>query len=167
MIGPFPRVTPRLYIGERSIDFAKSSTGSGGRPVSWTLRRGDPASGRVDLDDLGRSEGIAAGESLGLGAFGYSEVNVERAGPALLMAGSSGALMVTVNEAVVHQFGAAAGRPYAPDSEVVRCNLVKGRNRILVFSRQGAGTWSYSIQLALTAPGKTDNKAAVATSRKE
>ena len=167
MIGPFPPLTPRLFLGEPSIDFARSSTGFGGRPVNWTLRDGEPASGRVDLDDLGHAEGIADGGSRGLGAFGYAEVNVERAGPALLMVGSSGALMVTVNEAKVYQSGAAAGRPFAADSEVVRCNLVKGLNRILVFSRQGTGKWSYSIQIALLAPGKTDNKAAIATSRKE
>jgi hypothetical protein len=75
--------------------------------------------------------------------------------------------MVTLNETTVYEFGGVDGRAYAPDSEVVRANLLKGRNRILVFSRQVPGKWSYSVQVALLATGKRDEKAAVATSRKE
>ena len=173
VIGPFPRVTPRIYIGERSIDFAKSGTGVAGCKIDWTGRPGDAKSGRVDLDDLARIDAIAdlpvAGRSglQGFGAFGYAEVNVERAGPALLMVGSSGPLMVTVNEVTAYDFGVVAGRAFSPDSEVVRCNLIKGRNRILVFSRQAAGKWSYSIQIALLSAVKTDEKAAVAAGRQE
>jgi HEAT repeat protein/glucose/arabinose dehydrogenase len=171
VIGPFPPVAPRIFIGERSIDFAKSSTGVAGREVRWTGRRGDSSSGRVDLEDLGRVAGVAelpgasADGSPGLAAFGYAEVNVERSAPALLMVGPSGALMVTLNETPVYEFGGVSGQSYAPDSGVVRCNLVKGRNRILVLSRQGAGKWSYGIQIAVLGAPRTDEKAAVATGR--
>jgi HEAT repeat protein/glucose/arabinose dehydrogenase len=173
VIGPFPRVTPRVFMGERSIDFAKSSTGVAGRIITWIGRTGDVRSGRVDLDDRGRADGVADlpstadGEAAGLGAFGYAEVNVERAGPALLMCGSSGPLMVTLNETTVHEFGGVEGRAYAPDSEVVRANLLKGRNRILVFSRQVPGKWSYSVQVALLPIGKTDEKAAIVSGQKK
>ena len=83
------------------------------------------------------------------------------------MVGSSGALMVTVNETTVYQFDGVPARAYAPGSEVVRCNLVKGRNRVLVFSRQGAEKWSYGIQIAVLGAPKTDENAAVATGRKD
>jgi HEAT repeat protein/glucose/arabinose dehydrogenase len=172
VLGPVPRVTPRAFIGERSIDFAKTSTGAAGRPIAWTGRVGDPSSGRVDLEDLARIDGIAdlsrtsADGTPGLGAFAYAEVNVDRASPALLMVGSSGACMVTVNETTVYEFAGVPGREFAPDSDVVRCSLVKGRNRILVFSRQGTEKWSYGVQIAVLGSPKTDEKATVATGRK-
>jgi putative membrane-bound dehydrogenase-like protein len=171
--GPFPPVTPHVFIGERSIDFTKSNTGAGGRPIGWTTRCGDPSSGRVDLHDLGRIAAVAdlpgpsADGSPGLGAFGYAEVNIECSAPALVMVGSSGALKVTLNETTVYEFGGVPARAYAPDSDVVRCNLVKGRNRILVFSRQGSGKWSYGIQIAVIGAPKSDENAAVAAGRKD
>ena len=46
VIGPFPRTTPQIFLGERSIDFHRAATGALGRPVSWADRSGDPATGR-------------------------------------------------------------------------------------------------------------------------
>ena len=90
VIGPFPRVTPRLFIGERSIDFGKTTIGATGRQVAWTNLRGDAASGRVDLDDLiprdqaPDSSAPSEAPSAGLGAFAYAEVNVEHRSRAAL-----------------------------------------------------------------------------------
>ena len=55
VIGPFPRTTPAVFLGERSIDFERSHSGPEGRKISWTARQGQPATGRVVL----RSSGMA------------------------------------------------------------------------------------------------------------
>ncbi len=173
VIGPFPRVTPRLFIGDRSIDFGKTTIGATGRQLAWTTRRGDAASGRVDLDDLiprGQGPDSSAppeSTSASLGAFGYAEVNALRAGPALLLASSTGALMITLNEEKVCELAGAATHSEISDPEVVRCNLSAGRNRILVFTRQSPGKWSYAIQIAQLPAAKRDPQAAVTSSQKQ
>ncbi len=169
VLGPFPRNAPQIVSGQTSIDFAKSYAGAGGRPVSWTNRRADPTSGRIGLDDFNQVEVSAGpgvertGASAGLGAFAYAEVNVERACPALVMASASGPLVVTVNGKTVYQFPTAQDHSGAPGPDVVRCDLVSGRNRILVLSRQGATPWFYRIQVAPLAG--VHDKSAVATTR--
>ena len=42
----------------------------------------------------------------------------------------------------------SAGRAYVPDGDLVRFNVIKGRNRILVVSRQGIGAWCFGFQIA-------------------
>ena len=126
VIGPFPRVTPQVFIGKHSIDFGKTTIGATGRQVAWTNRRGDATSGRVDLDDLiprdqaPDSSAPPESPSAGLGEFAYAEVNALRACPALLLASSSGALMITVNEDKVCELAGAAGHSEISDPEVVR-----------------------------------------------
>jgi putative membrane-bound dehydrogenase-like protein len=178
VIGPFPRTTPHIYLGEHLIDFRRAATGALGRSVSWVHRSGD-AAGRVDLEDLKRDpswDGLAihptpagsvlrkglerqgeGGEGGGfgyerdgspdLGAFGYAEIHADRTGPALLLLGSSGSLIVTVNEKLVHEYTEPGGRAFEADADCVRVELVQGRNRILVLSRQGIGAWCFSVQV--------------------
>ena len=154
VIGPFPRTTPQVFLGERSIDFGRPHAGAAGRSVSWTTRKADPSTGRVDLDDLKRGageEGSSGYDSSGspdLCAFAYAEVDSDREGPGLMLLGSSGTLIVTVNEQVVADDAEPAGRAYAPDAELVRFRLARGRNRILVLSRQGIGRWAFGVQVA-------------------
>jgi putative heme-binding domain-containing protein len=154
VIGPFPRATANDFIGEPSINFAKSHSGTFGRPVSWVVRQADPATGRLDLSDFKQGTGDRGGfgyddsVSPDLGAFAYTEVELDRAGPALFLIGSSGTLIVTVNEKRVYHYNNAAGRGYAPGSDVVRFELEKGRNRILVLCRQGIGPWCFGLQIA-------------------
>ena len=150
VLGPFPRITPQLTGVEGSIDFARSYWGAGGRPVSWVLRRADAASSQLRLQDFDQAPrpGAPLVPSSPLGVFGYAEVNVDRPCRALLMTSASGGLIVSLNEKPVYQSSAAdRGAP-----EVVRCELLKGRNRILVLSRQGSSPWFYSIQLAALSP---------------
>lgn len=71
--------------------------------------------------------------------------------------------MVTLNEQPVYQLAGPAG---SPDSEVARCSLKKGRNRILVLSRAGAGSWRYGVQIGLIPPPAKE-KPAVASIRKK
>ncbi|MGO9466836.1 MAG: HEAT repeat domain-containing protein [Isosphaeraceae bacterium] len=154
VIGPFPRTTPQIFLGERSIDFHRPVTGALGRPVSWAARSGDATTGRVDLEDLKqRAEdnggfGYDKSGAPDLCAFAYAEVDVDRASPALLLLGSSGSLLVTVNEKLVHQYADSGGRAFEADSDGAKIELVEGRNRILVLSRQGIGPWCFSVQLA-------------------
>jgi putative heme-binding domain-containing protein len=154
VIGPFPRTTPPIYLGERSIDFQRGAIGAMGRQVAWAFHSADPSLGRVDLDGLK----LAAGDdghsgydkngSPDLGAFAYAEFEVDNTGPALLLLGSSGSLIVTVNEKLVYQYVDPAGRAYEPDTDRVRVELIKGQNRIVVLSRQGVGKWCFSVHVS-------------------
>jgi putative heme-binding domain-containing protein len=154
VIGPFPRTTPAIFLGEPSIDFRAGAVGALGRIVSWEERAGEPTSGRVNLDDLklraspDGNLGYAKSGSPDLAAFAYAEVDADHAGPALLLFGSSGSLIVTVNGKLVCQYIDPAGRAYEPDSDRAKVELVKGRNRIVMLSRQGIGTWCFSVQVA-------------------
>lgn len=149
-IGPFPRTTAQIFFGERSIDFARTHAGLGGRPVAWQPRQGEPKTGRVALDDLaaapGGGPGFEAGHSPDLAAFAYAEIPSDRDGVALLLLGSTGPIVVSLNEAIVHNGGGP--RPSTPDAEAVRVPLVKGINRVLVRSRQGIGAWAFSVQVS-------------------
>ena len=154
VIGPFPRTTARLFLGAPSIDLAMTHVGAEGRTVAWTPRRGDAATGRVALDDLKGApgdtsrSGYDAGTSPDLAAFAFAEVVSDRDRPARLLVGSSGAVVVTINEEPVHDSRSLAGRPYAPDSDLVACTLKAGKNRVLIQTRQGIGAWAFSVQVS-------------------
>lgn len=154
VIGPFARTTAQVFVGERSIDFARTHSGAEGRTIAWTDRKADGDSGRLVLNDFKGGAGDRGGfgydtnGSPDLCAFGYAEIQSDTDRPALLLLGSSGTLLLTVNEKWAHTYVNFAGRPYAPDSDVVRINLQKGVNRILAVSRQGIGTWSFSVQVS-------------------
>ena len=154
VIGPFPKMAPQVFVGRSSIDLRRVHTGAWGRSVTWAPRAADLATGRVDLDDLKHGAGDGGGfgydqnSSPDLCAFGYAEVEADRDGPALMLVGSSGTMLVTVNEQSVYQSDNPAGRGYSPDTDTVRLTLTRGRNRILVVSRQGIGPWCFSVQIA-------------------
>jgi putative heme-binding domain-containing protein len=153
VIGPFPRTTAQVFVGERSIDLGRSHAGAEGRSIAWTPRAGDPKTGRVALDDLKGGLGDRGGfgyDSNGspdLAAFAYAEIESDRDRQALLLFGSSGSLLATLNEAFILNVG-GSGRPYAIDSDKVRVPLVKGTNRLLVRARQGIGFWGFSVQVS-------------------
>jgi putative heme-binding domain-containing protein len=159
VIGPFPRTTPSLFIGEPKIDLARAHAGAQGQSLVWATRQGEAATGRVALDDLIgkpgdiRRSGYEGTTSPDLCAFAYAEFAADQPGPALLSIGSSGTLIVTVNEQPVYHYNNAAGRGYAAGTDVVRAVLAPGKNRILVVCRQGIGPWCFGIQIAQGALG--------------
>jgi putative heme-binding domain-containing protein len=154
VIGPFPRTTARLFMGEPAIDFARPHVGAGGASIAWRPRNTEAATGRVVIDDLKSGAGDRGGfgyDSNGspdLAAFGYAETTSDRDREALMLVGSSGTLIVLVNGQKAYEYTNLAGRPYEPTTDRVAVNLRKGTNRILVLSRQGIGAWSFSLQLA-------------------
>jgi putative heme-binding domain-containing protein len=158
VIGPFPRTTPDAFVGRATIDFRQVHVGAEGRQIQWQPRTAEPANGRVLLDKFKSEAGDQGGfgydqnGSPDLCAFGYAEVQSDRDAPALMLLGSSGTMIVTVNEKPVFQYTNVAGRAYVPDADLVRFDLVKGRNRILVVSRQGIGAWCFGVQIAMLAP---------------
>jgi putative heme-binding domain-containing protein len=157
VIGPFPRATPSLFIGEPTIDFTRAQRGALGRSIGWRARHADPVTGRVDLGDfsperfVATDSGYNAGGSPDWGAFAVAEIDADRASPALLLIGSSGTLLITINEQPVFHYQNAEGRAYAADSDLVRVALSKGKNRILVLSRQGIGPWAFGLEIARVA----------------
>jgi putative heme-binding domain-containing protein len=158
-IGPFPRTTAPMFVGELAIDFGRAHSGVLGQSVSWAVRAADPATGRVDLSDLKRGAGDQGGfgydgnGSPDLCAFAYTELIADHAGPALLLVGSSGTLIVHVNDQAVYTYANLAGRDFAPDTDVARIELAQGKNRIVVLCRQGIGPWCFSLQVARAQPG--------------
>jgi putative heme-binding domain-containing protein len=154
VIGPFPRTTGAMFIGEPSIDFARPHFGALGQPVRWGSRRGDPATGGVLIDDLKAysaskgDSGYDHSASPELCAFAYAEVTSDRERPALLRMGSSGSLLLTLNEKIVFNSAEVAGRPYTADADHAKVTLAKGKNRILALSRQGVGPWVFSVQVS-------------------
>ena len=167
VIGPFPRTTARVFVGEPSIDFNRVHIGAEGRHIKWQPRKADPATGRLVLNDLKGGGGDRGGfgyeatNSPELAAFGYAEILSETDRPALLLFGSSGSLSATLNEQSVYGYQNFVGRPYRPDSDRVRVQLKKGVNRLVLQSRMGIGTWSWSVQVSdpaatlfAVAPGK-------------
>jgi putative heme-binding domain-containing protein len=148
VIGPFPRTTGPVFAGKRSIDFGRTQTGAEGKTISWAIRPADPSTGRVLLDELQGGFGFDASGSPDLCAFGYTEIASEQDREAMLLTGSSGTLLVMLNEEMVLDAQNAAGRSYRPDSDHARINLKKGKNRLLVISRQGIGNWSFGVQLS-------------------
>jgi len=66
----------------------------------------------------------------------------------MLLVGSSGSAIMTLNEKPVYNYTNFAGRAYAPDADLVRIDLVKGKNRLLLRVRQGIGVWSFGVQVS-------------------
>ena len=106
VIGPFARTTAPVFVGERSIDFGRSHSGVEGRTIAWNSRNGDPTTGRVVLDDFKGGVGDRGGfgydtnGSPDLSSFGYSEIPSDTDREALFLIGSSGSLIVTLNEQI-------------------------------------------------------------------
>ena len=154
VIGPFPRNTPQVFNDPMSIDFSRRFMGAGERFVGWSTRRAEPANGRIMLDDFRcdagglDSFGYDSNGSPDLAAFAWTEVAIDRDRPALLLVGSSGTISITINGKTTFHSDNSSGRAYAPDSDLVRVELKRGKNEILVKTRQGIGTWSFSLQLS-------------------
>ena len=166
LIGPFPMNAPPMFTDPASIDFSPWWPRScrEGRAMTWTPRRGDPATGRVILDDLKHGEadfgssGYDPNESPDLMAFAYTEVVADQDRPALFKVGSSGTITVSANGSFAFNSDHQSGRAYRPDSDTFRLTLKKGINRIVIRTRQGIGAWSFSLQVsnqydASSAPG--------------
>jgi putative heme-binding domain-containing protein len=159
VIGPFPRTTPQVFVGETKIDFTRTHAGASGQSIRWSTRRADPTSGHVDLDDLKHASadrgsfGYDTTGSANLCAFGYTEIDSDAEGPGLMLVGSSGTMIVTVNEKIAYEYSSVDGRAYVPDTDLVRFHLARGRNRILVVSRQGIGRWGFGVQIARSSLG--------------
>ncbi len=154
VVGPFARTTPRVFVGEASIDFQRAYNGVEGRLIKWAPRPADPGTGRIVLDDFKGGSGDRGGfgydtnGSPDLCSFGYTEIDSETERPVLFLVGSSGSVTLTLNETVIHSYGNFAGRPYSPGSDLVQATLKKGKNRLLVVTRQGIGVWSFGVQIS-------------------
>ncbi len=154
IIGPFPRTTPRLFSEGSTIDLTRPVAGVEGRAIRWNARAADPSTGRVALHNLldgpesTNDHGYESASSADLLACGYAEALAIDNRAAWMRIGSSGTITVDLNGQTVFHGDHSAGRPYDPDSDIVPIALRKGRNRILVRSRQGIGRWSFSIRVS-------------------
>ncbi len=154
VIGPFPRTTAQIYLNEPSIDFSRPQTGLEGRTISWTPRKAQTETGRVLLDDFKAGHGDKGGfgydtnGSPDIAAFAFAEIRSDQDRQALLLIGSSGSLIVQLNQKPVFNGSNSIGRAYRPDSDRVRVTLKKGTNHLLLRTRQGIGSWSFSVQVS-------------------
>ena len=153
VIGPFPKTTPLDFLTTSQIDFTSPRLAAAGREATWLVRKTEPGSPLV-LDDFKNDQGkpgdfgFAAGESPDLGVFAAAQVESDRDRDALLLAGSSGSILIAVNQTLVHQFIEPAGRVFEPGSDLARIKLKKGTNAVVVLSRQGSGPWRFSVAIA-------------------
>ena len=151
VIGPFPRTTARLFEDSFAIDFARKAVGAGGRGISWQARRAEVSTGRVLLEDLRGDEGgsgFDAGVSPDLAAFAAADLKSDLERPAMLLVGSSGPIVVRVNDRVVMDRRDFSARPYSPNSDLARITLRRGANRFLIQTRQGDAPWSFGVQVS-------------------
>ena len=122
--------------------------------MAWRTRSSEPGSGRINLDEMQAAEttqenfGFDATTSPGLMTFASTDFVSDRDRSALMLVGSSGGIVVQVNDRTVLDQTAIAARPYAPDSDLVRVSLKKGNNRIMVRTRQGVGSWCFGVQIS-------------------
>ena len=166
VIGPFPRTTAQVFLGDRVIDMTRTHVGAEGRKINWGARKGDPKTGRIVLDDLKGGAGDRGGfgydknGSPDLCAFAYTEIDASSDRDVIMLFGSSGTINVTLNEKFIHSYYNFTGRSYAVDSGTAKVRLAKGRNRLLVQTRQGIGTWSFSVQVSepIVAPARPSEK---------
>lgn len=153
-IGPFPRTTAPLFLGDSSIDFTKPHPGASGKPVAWTVAKTLDENGRVSLEGFKAGSGDRGGfgydrnGSPDLAAFATAEIESESDRSAILLIGSSGTVIVALNEKIVHVYQNLAGRRFEIDSDIVRVHLKRGKNRLLLQSRQGVGLWSFAVQVS-------------------
>ena len=154
VIGPFPRTTGPHFEDSKAIDFARKQVGAEGRTIAWQARQADPSTARVVIDDLkgGADDrsgfGYDVNGSPDLAAFAYTELDSDRDRTALMLVGSSGPILISVNDQPVLNVDSFGGRPYASDSDLARFPLKKGMNRILVRTRQGIGAWCFGLQVS-------------------
>lgn len=152
VIGPFARTTARVFVGEPAIDFNKKHSGVEGTTIAWQARTSERRDGAIVIEDLKKGKptvgqfGYDMNSNPDMCTFAYAEVESGAAQQILLRVGSSGSMLVTVNEQTVYSYDNFAGRAYAPDSDYCLAPLKKGVNRILVKSRQGVGSWCFSVQ---------------------
>ncbi len=155
VIGPFPRNTAPLFLGDpAAIDFARPAPGVGGTLVSWHERHANSESGRLSLDDLKgsgsarASSGYDVGNPADLACFACAELLADRDRTALLLIGSSGTITVRVNGDLAWHADHASGRIYRVDSDRVPIKLKRGINRIIVKSREGIGPWLFGVRVS-------------------
>ncbi len=154
VIGPYPRTTAQVFFGDKTIDFGRSHVGAEGRSIAWIDRTAQPETGRVVLDDFKGGAGDRGGfgydtnGSPDLAAFAVAEIDSDRDRPALLLFGSSGSLVAMLNGNWILDYNNFAGRPYQADANRVRVALKKGKNRLILRTRQGIGSWSFGVQIS-------------------
>jgi putative heme-binding domain-containing protein len=157
VIGPFPSNMGQPFADPSAIDFCRQQRGAGGRSIAWERTTADPSTGKVVIDDLKRggadpgNSGIDPRVSPDLVAVAVGDVVSAHERSALLLAGSSGTITITVNGTAALHTDSDAGRPFSPASDSARLRLNAGTNRIMVQVRQGIGPWSFSVQVSDTA----------------
>ncbi len=154
VVGPFARTTAPIIMDDPSIDFTLVHSGVEGRPIRWQDRPGEAITGRVVINDFKEGAGDKGGfgydtnGSPDMASFGYGEFTSETDRPAWLRIGSSGSLLVSLNGVQVWTYNNFAGRGYDPQSDLVKVNLKRGINRVVLRSRQGIGIWQFSVQVS-------------------
>ncbi len=152
VIGPFPRATGPIFEDARTIDFARTEAGLGGKPIAWQTRVADPNTGWVSLDEGKPSTGDEGSEAST--AFAVAEVVSDRDRPALLIVDATGPTIVAVDDRPLASFGGGAL------GETVRIDLKSGTNRLLLRARQAGTPWS--IRVELSDPGSSGGSTALA-----
>nr|HPK00334.1 HEAT repeat domain-containing protein [Candidatus Hydrogenedentota bacterium] len=104
----------------------------------WTPVTSRDALGLVDLvGTIGQHDRVFA--------YAYTEIDVPEASPAQIRIGSDDGNAVWLNGEKIWENRVDRGA--APDQDIAPCQLIQGKNRILVKISQGAGGWNFMLRI--------------------
>lgn len=141
VIGPFQWKSDddwtAAFVGEPDITL-DGVYKDGDAERRWTAVTSGDALGLVDLmGTIGQYDRVFA--------YAYTEIDVPEATPAQIRIGSDDGNAVWLNGEKIWENRVDRGA--APDQDIAPCQLLQGKNRILVKISQGAGGWNFMLRV--------------------
>ncbi|HQK75247.1 MAG TPA: HEAT repeat domain-containing protein, partial [Candidatus Hydrogenedentes bacterium] len=141
VIGPFQWKSDddwtAAFVGEPDITL-DGVYKDGDAERRWTAVTSGDALGLVDLmGTIGQHDRVFA--------YAYTEIDVPEATPAQIRIGSDDGNAVWLNGEKIWENRVDRGT--APDQDIAPCQLLQGKNRILVKISQGAGGWNFMLRV--------------------
>jgi len=141
VIGPFQWKSDddwtAAFVGEPDITL-DGVYKDGDAERRWTAVTSGDALGLVDLmGTIGQYDRVFA--------YAYTEIDVPEATPAQIRIGSDDGNAVWLNGEKIWENRVDRGT--APDQDIAPCQLLQGKNRILVKISQGAGGWNFMLRV--------------------
>ena len=140
VVGPFSNKNKSAenieYVTVNSIDLSKPIT-YGKSKLKWQNLKLDGIFPVIPLADLyGRIESAA---------YGYTEISLDKSIPAVLKIGSNDGVVCWVNGKKVHE--KFVGRALTIDEDIVKVNLKKGKNQILLKVLNNGNAWEGCLRV--------------------
>jgi putative heme-binding domain-containing protein len=153
MIGPFENVWEAQHEVERDIiasganppDPNRKYIAADGRPTAWREVQADSETGRVDLTQVFKTNGLAA-------AYAWLEIDSAEPATAKLLCGSDDQIALWLNGRKVHDQSSTRG--FEPEKDEVPLQLAAGKNQLLVKIGNIGGNWEFAVRVPQLIGGK-------------